>query len=215
MDVEALKKLKVAELRDRLQELELPTAGKKEELIQRLVDFHSTATDDGSIAELDDADLIAPPSATSGTSKQPELNVTAAAPVAVISPTLPTTPSVAKAPAQVSSGLSEEEKRRLRAQRFGIPYVEPSAAKPKPAATAAVNKPTKPAEPTATTSAVNLKKVPVAPAPIAVDPEVLKKRQERFGPVEQPQKKTKLSPTVPSTTALIKSPTAASATAKP
>lgn len=145
-------------MKEKLSELGLSTTGKKEELVARLVEYYAGKEKDSS---LDDDLLEPPPEempewvsklatpapkATSpkhpsGPPKSPVLKPTAApvassatkSPVAAkpLAAAATSAPAVTASPVKITQEMSEEEKRRLRAARFGLP-VKPvtEAAKP-------------------------------------------------------------------------------------
>jgi SAP domain-containing ribonucleoprotein len=97
----SLKKLKVTELREKLAENDLDTKGVKDDLVKRLVDHfgskggvntQSAAADEPAVGKANEADV-------------PD--------------TAPAAPSASQPSA---APLSEEEKAKIRAERFGIPF---------------------------------------------------------------------------------------------
>ena len=61
MNETELKKLKVTELKEKLHELGLSTAGKKDELVARLVEHATTVGGSGAGVTTTDVDDLAPP----------------------------------------------------------------------------------------------------------------------------------------------------------
>ncbi|KDD76503.1 hypothetical protein H632_c202p0 [Helicosporidium sp. ATCC 50920] len=123
--MEDLKKLKVAELRDELTKRDLETKGVKDELIARLWESMSAEQPDASTPAPENApDPVASPPAEHLAASTTEADVPAPAKAAVEA--IPAPPVK----------LSEADKSKLRAERFGLPVAE--GAKDKPAASSSV-----------------------------------------------------------------------------
>ena len=114
------KKMLVKELRDELQSRGLDTSGTKAVLLERLEEaLAATAAAPAAAAAAPgtEATPAAAPVATKEHVAAPVVGSTPAAPAAVVA---------AAAPVDKADGgaMTEEEKRKLRAERFGIPVVE-------------------------------------------------------------------------------------------
>ena len=114
------KKMLVKELRDELQSRGLDTSGTKAVLLERLEEAlaaTTTAAPAAAAAPAAEATPAAAPAATKEPVAAPAVGSTPAAPAAEVAAAAP----VAKAE---GGAMTEEEKRKLRAERFGIPVVE-------------------------------------------------------------------------------------------
>ncbi|KAI5476029.1 hypothetical protein MNV49_000501 [Pseudohyphozyma bogoriensis] len=117
----SLKTLTVPKLKELLTELQLAVTGKKDELIARILESQSSAAEPAPVTAADPvanvepvpavADPAAPAAATTTPAPAPE-----AAPAASAKPEL----SAEEKQKRVDD---EEEKRRKRAEKFGIPFV--------------------------------------------------------------------------------------------
>ncbi|KAI8821742.1 uncharacterized protein EV422DRAFT_526730 [Fimicolochytrium jonesii] len=195
----AAKKLRVPELKTELAKFNLPTTGRKEDLLARLLE-HLAKSSGGSTAP--SGTTTTTTTASSKISNTPVKSdsirmptMTTATPLSAKSPTgAPTItgPDGQHAPpAGDKAAMTEEERRIARAKRFGIP-VEPAApadakttttAGPKQAAAA---KPAKEvAKPARPASGSKAQAPAAALPPVKLDPAVLKKRQEKFGIVNE------------------------------
>ncbi|KAI3639992.1 hypothetical protein MIR68_001997 [Amoeboaphelidium protococcarum] len=166
VQLEELKKLKVAELKEKLQEYELPVSGKKDELIERLYNhlqslaqqqqqkqqqqqqqqqviqqqLQQPQVNHPQQQQQSGAFLSAsqqPPALTQSVNVQMQHGTAVTTkPAAVDSPVSPQKDVVMQPaldphkvivipPVEVSSEISEEERRKRRAERFNIPYREP------------------------------------------------------------------------------------------
>ncbi|KAJ3158937.1 hypothetical protein HDU86_002106 [Geranomyces michiganensis] len=172
------KQMKVPELKAELTKAGLPTTGNKADLLARLLAHLETQATPTTSAPASSAPASAATAATS-----PAPNATAA-PAAVV----PETSKPAAAPAKPidPTGKTDEELRRARAARFGIPINEVV----KPAKASAAKASTKPAKAeTAKAPAAEKAATTTASKPLPqklhvnIDPETLKKRQEKFGVV--------------------------------
>ncbi|KAJ3414678.1 hypothetical protein HDV05_006213 [Chytridiales sp. JEL 0842] len=210
LTVATVKTLKVAELKAELQKLGLATAGKKEELATRLIE-HIEAT----------AAKPEPPAAPAITAASPTKQVSTpavappAAPTEVKAAVAQTPTSAVVSPIDPSSAhLSEEERKKQRAERFNIQSTQPATQASKPAVPVATATPkddfeaaklaraqrfglpvaaASPATAAATAAKEKPKPkpsgipVPVGRKPLAVSAEAieaLKKRAEKFGTVQ-------------------------------
>jgi len=106
----SLKKLKVTELREKLAEESLDTKGVKDELVKRLVEHFESKGASGTPASAAGEE----PKAAAGATAEGE-------PVAASAP---------EARPSQAAPLSEEDKARARAERFGIPEKKQPAGKP-------------------------------------------------------------------------------------
>jgi SAP domain-containing ribonucleoprotein len=110
-----LKKLKVTELRDELSKRGLDTKGVKDDLIQRLAAAIEGDTGPQEAVEAPAAETAAPEPVQVQVTAAPASVDAAPAPVTNPAPTETTAPKTAGA------ALTEDEKQKLRAERFGIP----------------------------------------------------------------------------------------------
>ncbi|KAG9004203.1 hypothetical protein FRB90_011044 [Tulasnella sp. 427] len=175
---EKLNKLKIADLKPILAKVGLPVSGKKNELVDRILASKeglaaAGLSDDVAPAAGDDmnADLPdLPPSEEADAPNIVPIAASAAAPLAVEPPAAATTTSATTT--EVPKLDDEAERRRKRAERFGIPLVEEkkaqAPAKSTPKATASKAGGAKPAPTNANPAATE-------------DPEKMRKRAERFG----------------------------------
>jgi hypothetical protein len=116
------KKMLVKELRDELQSRGLDTSGTKAVLLERLEEAlaaSATAAPAAAAAPKAEATPAAAPAAT-------KEHVAAPAPAVGSTPAAPAAEVAAVAPVPEAEGgaMTEEEKRKRRAERFGIPVVE-------------------------------------------------------------------------------------------
>ncbi|KAF9484446.1 hypothetical protein BDN70DRAFT_928323 [Pholiota conissans] len=173
-----LKALKVADLKAVLAAAHVPVPAKatKTDLIARIQASPPALAAYNALYPQDD--LLAPPEVVDWNEDQPEPEP---APVVVAAPASPPKPAPASAPAPVAATPvdppvvapvtasaadvdPEVEKRRQRAARFGIPFVEP---KPQPEPRKKAGAPVRAPSPTK--------------APPGVDPKKLEERAARFG----------------------------------
>ena len=119
----SLKKLKVTELREKLAEEALETKGVKDELVKRLLEhFDSKKTTEATGA----APAAAP---ATEAAEAAEVAPAAEAPKAAEAPAAAGADADAGAAAPAgASGLSEQDKAKARAERFGIPEKKQAAA---------------------------------------------------------------------------------------
>ncbi|KAJ3155556.1 hypothetical protein HDU89_006522 [Geranomyces variabilis] len=175
----SIRQMKVPELKAELVKGGLPTTGNKADLVARLLAHE--ANQSASVA------TAAPVSTT------PAVAGTVATDKPAASHVVPETPKVAS-PAKPTdlTGKTDEELRRARAARFGIPLVEvkpgkdtvaKSSAKP---AKAEASKAVVPEKKAAAAGKVNPQKLQVN-----IDSETLKRRQEKFGIAATSPGKTK------------------------
>ncbi|KAJ3292851.1 hypothetical protein HK104_004952 [Borealophlyctis nickersoniae] len=192
LDSATAKKLKVPELKQELAQRGLSTGGRKDELLSRLLEHLEGPTHKEEAPPLDSASPN--PAEADTTAKDlkqstPAPIVTAPAVAATSSTTSSTASPAPKSPTtptKPTSGMSEEEKRRARAARFGLPVV-PSTTddnvkrreRAKRFGNSVSNSTT-----AATTESSGLKG-----GSVMEDPEVLKRRQERFGIVNPESQK--------------------------
>ncbi|CED82017.1 Putative nucleic acid-binding protein Hcc-1/proliferation associated cytokine-inducible protein, contains SAP domain [Phaffia rhodozyma] len=185
-----LKALKVVDLKHLLSEANLPTSGRKEELIARLLNSESTENSNSEPMKAIERQDSTTASASNET-KTSEETISTSIPAAdaassvEIAEKTTSTGSVA-APSEEKTASNKEideeiEKRKSRAARFGVPYVDTkdTTVRPKtntiqpPKAAAATAKPT---------SEKVLKSEP-AKVLDPVEEEKKRKRLEKFGPV--------------------------------
>lgn len=115
----SLKKLKVTELREKLAEESLDTKGVKDELVKRLLEHFEAKKGDDHVAGEAPA---AGQEATAG--GEPTAEAAATAPTGapgMTGTTGATDGNDAKAAATLTQGMTEQEKAKARAERFGIP----------------------------------------------------------------------------------------------
>ena len=248
-DTEEFKKLKVAELKEKLSEVGLPVTGKKDELLARLIEYHDKQAETEIDADKkDDDDLLVPPpddvpswmkqagilppkidgSSTTdqSTNESPKraaspAKETAKAPASPMKKTDASTAATAgskdtlvsasvasdaattqsdnlQKPAAVvpiPGDMSEEEKKRLRALRFGTPLTTAKIVPPKSPAAAkqqAVKRPDDAVEVSGTSKPKDQQQqakkqkteVPAKPVLKVLseeEKEKMRKRAERFG----------------------------------
>ncbi|KAJ3180979.1 hypothetical protein HDU87_001627 [Geranomyces variabilis] len=174
-----IKQMKVPELKAELVKAGLPTTGNKADLVARLLAH--------------EAKEGAPVAATAPVSTTPAVAAAAVnvkpAPAAVV----PETPKLASAAKPIDpSGKTDEELRRARAARFGIPLVEVKPGKEtvtKSSAKSARAEAPKAAAPEKKAAAVS--KANPQKLQVNIDPETLKRRQEKFGLAATSPVKTK------------------------
>ncbi|KAI3629783.1 hypothetical protein MIR68_011218 [Amoeboaphelidium protococcarum] len=161
VQLDDLKKLKVAELKEKLQEYELPVSGKKDELIERLYNHLQSLAQQQQQQQqqVNQQQLLSPqvyppqqqqqqqsgasfsasqqpPAMTQSVNVQMQHGTAITTKPAVDSPVSPQKDVVMQPaldphkvivipPVELSSEISEEERRKRRAERFNIPYREP------------------------------------------------------------------------------------------
>ncbi|KAJ3039753.1 hypothetical protein HDV00_011880 [Rhizophlyctis rosea] len=189
MDVAKAKTLKVPELKKELSALSLSANGKKDELLARLV-AHLEANSKKETAT--------PAQTTSATSTNGTPSPTAAKAPTAQPPTTNTASTTPAATATTATAQTEEERRRARLARFGLPTAPAATApvmseverrKAREARFAAAGAPgTVDTKTTGATPGVaGAKTAPAVASPtspsayVGIDAELLKKRQERFG----------------------------------
>ncbi|KAJ3023119.1 hypothetical protein HKX48_004235 [Thoreauomyces humboldtii] len=187
-----ISKLRVPELKEALTKAGLPVTGKKEDLVARLLDHRAKHPEPAS-ATLPATTPAVPPAVAVKEAASANSAVAASSPTKQQSPAIPapTKPVTGKA---AEAGLSEEERRKARAARFGIPFTAAStvidtsvAGKKANGAKAAAPKSATPTgdKPAAVAKTASAAKAPAANVKLTVniDAETLKKRAERFGAV--------------------------------
>ncbi|TPX68258.1 hypothetical protein SpCBS45565_g03233 [Spizellomyces sp. 'palustris'] len=207
----AVKKLKIVELKAELTKLGLPTTGKKDELVTRLLErvnisaptLHDDSELNAELAQLEELSAKEKPArnARFGIAATPQKS-NSAGPAAANSPAAAVTASpvtgkpVSANPEKndtvsappVTAQMSEEEKRKARAARFGLPVAENSLLENRAARSNAPMGKSKDVKatpnPKAGTTTVNATVSKSASTrKLSIDPEVLKQRVERWGTV--------------------------------
>ncbi|KAG8997220.1 hypothetical protein FRB90_012561 [Tulasnella sp. 427] len=178
--VEKLNKLKIADLKPILAKVGLPVSGKKNELVDRILASKEALaaaglSEDAAPAAGDDMNADLPDLPPSEEADAPSIVPTAASatvPPAVEPPATATTTTASATTTEAPKLDDEAERRRKRAERFGIPLVEEKKAQAPAKST-----------PKATASkAGGAKAAPTNANPAATeDPEKMRKRAERFG----------------------------------
>ncbi|KNC95979.1 uncharacterized protein SPPG_08582 [Spizellomyces punctatus DAOM BR117] len=207
----AVKKLKIVELKAELTKLGLPTTGKKDELVTRLLErvnistptLHDDSELNAELAQLEELSAKEKPArnARIGIAASPQKSnsggsAAANSPAAAVTAS-PVTGMPVSANSEkkstvsvppVTAQLTEEEKRKARAARFGLPVAENSLLENRAARSKTpvgkskgVKATPNPKAGTATVNATVSKSA--GTRKLSIDPEVLKKRVERWGTV--------------------------------
>ncbi|KAK8853204.1 hypothetical protein IAR55_003906 [Kwoniella newhampshirensis] len=190
-------KLKVTELKELLAKHHLVQTGKKDDLVKRLLD-NNVDVEDGATEELVDPD--ASTGGTAAPQSGPPVTAAPAAPELVPSSETSnldaTKSALGPTPAPVNDTLTpEQQARKARAERFGIPF-NPDA-KPNPArasqsksesTTPALITPALAATPAAAASQPRQKASAIDSNPLGLSEEVLARRAAKFGlPEKKPE----------------------------